>query len=294
MHLLLEKLGKHSVMIIHDASKVQRYDFLKNFDQILSYSQNLDLIKYLPSGQIESAIVLDVPSFNRLGDVSKLIPAKADVLKIDHHPLEDEMGQLEWIDVNVSSTTAMVYEIYKQSGIAINQDMATALYTGILYDTGRFSFSNTKARDYQIAAEMVGLGVKPADVNNRVFFENNFDSLKTIGKGLSSLENYLDGKVNVVYLSHQELAGQYQSEIEELANYSISVRGGEVGLFIREIEPDFHKISLRARNFVDVNLVAKAFDGGGHTRAAGCRISGTRENVIKKLLAEINKQLSKV
>lgn len=290
-HLLLERLGKKSVMILSDAHKVKRYDYLKNFNNILHYSEDLDVAKYLNGNEIQSAIILDVPSYFRLGNVQKLLPSKNKVVKIDHHPLEDVMGDIEWVEEEASSTTAMVYALYELAQIDIDLEMAKALYSGILYDTGRFSYSNTTARDYEIAAKMLHHGVKPAEITNRVFFENSFEALRTIGCGLYSLQNHLDGKVNTIYLTNAELQGQNQSEIEELANYSVSIRGGEVGLFIREIEPGYHKISLRSKEKVDVNVVAKAFNGGGHSRAAGCRISGDKNKVISSILAEISKQL---
>jgi len=291
VHLLLKTMGKKTAMVLSAKQNDQRFDFLKDFNTILPYSDQIDLSNLLDRGKIESAVVLDVPSYFRLGDVHKLLPELANILKIDHHPVEDVMGEMDWVDVKASSTTSMVYELYKQSGLKIDLEMAKALYTGILYDTGRFSYSNTTERDYAIAAEMVSLGVKPAKITNRVFFENSFDAFRTIGKGLFSLERHLDGKVCSIYLSHSDLEGQDQSEIEELANYSVSVRGADVGLFIREIKSDFHKISLRSREIVDVNRVARAFEGGGHVRASGCRIAGTRNTVIEYLLQEIVKQL---
>ncbi len=292
VHLLLTAMGKKTVMVLSDEQNDQRFDFLKDFDTILPNSDQLDLSNKLTNGKIEAAVVLDVPGYLRLGNVHKLLPDPVNVLKIDHHPAEDVMGKLDWVDVKASSTTSMIYELYKQSGTKIDLEMAKALYTGILYDTGRFSYSNTTERDYAIAAEMVSLGVKPAKITNRVFFENSFDAFRTIGKGLFSLERHLDGKVCSIYLSHSDLEGQDQNEIEQLATYSVSVRGADVGLYIREIKPDFHKISLRSREIVDVNRVARAFDGGGHIRASGCRISGNRDIVIEKLIQEISKQLS--
>jgi phosphoesterase RecJ-like protein len=64
-----------------------------------------------------------------------------------------------------------------------------------------------------------------------------------------------------------------------------------VGLFIREIKPGFHKVSFRSKGKVDVNLVAKKFSGGGHTRASGCRIQGEKDDILRKILVEIKKQL---
>lgn len=286
VHLILKQLGKKSVMVFSDQKIDSRFDYLKNFKNILHYSQSLEL-----PFTIENAIILDVPGYGRLGPVKDLLPEKQHIAKIDHHPTEDVMGQLEWVDEAASSTTVMVYEVAEQSGITVDLDLAKAIFTGIVYDTGRFSFSNTTARDLHVCGMMVAKGIKIEEITNRIFFENSFQALKTIGKGLYSLEHYLDGMVNVIYLGLEDMSKNHHNEIEELANYSVAIRGGKIGLFIREIEPDIHKISFRSKSQVDVNQVAKAFDGGGHTRAAGCRIKGQKEVVIQKILAEIKKQL---
>ncbi len=105
------------------------------------------------------------------------------------------------------------------------------------------------------------------------------------------MESHLDGAVIVVYLSFNEMNNNHSGEVEELANYSVAIRGGKVGLFIRETKPGFHKVSFRSKSDVDVNKVAKAFDGGGHIRAAGCRFDGSKEEMLPKILEEIKKQL---
>ncbi len=285
MHLFLKKLGKRSVMIFSDAHLDRRFDYLAGFDNILSFKT----LKEPP--RIESAIILDVPGYGRLGDVKTLLPPKEHVARIDHHPQEDSMGIAEWVDEAASSTTAMVYEIIKRSGAAIDKDLATAVFTGIVYDTGRFSFSNTTARDFFIASHMVKLGANPAQITNIIFFENSIEALRMIGKGLHTMESYLNGAVSVVYLDYEDMQKSNPHEIEELTNYSVAVRGGKVGLFIREIKPNYHKISLRSKSYVDVNKVAKAFNGGGHSRAAGCRIAGSKKEVINRLVDEIAKHL---
>ncbi len=286
VHLFLKKLGKHSLMIFHDKSLDQRFAYLEPFKEILHFDDVAD-----QNLQIESAIILDVPGYQRLGNVSKLLPDRAHVVRVDHHPLEDVMGDLEWVDEVASSTTAMIYEVIEASGVEVDLELAKAIYTGIVYDTGRFSFSNTTARDLYIGSKMVAIGVNPSKISNIIFFENSLQALKTIGKGLHTMESYLNGAVTVIYLDHEDMLNSNPHEIEELTNYSVAVRGGKIGLFIREIKPDYHKISLRSKCHVDVNKVAKAFDGGGHARAAGCRIPGKKDEVIAKLLAEIERHL---
>lgn len=291
IRMLLTKLNKKSVLIFHDQKIDKRFDYLAEYENIISYKKDLNLTEHLTEGKIENAIILDVPGYGRLGDVAEILPGKDHLIKIDHHPCEDVMGIIDWVDVDASSTTVMVHEVVEASGISIDLSMAEAIFSGIVYDTGRFSFSNTTARDLYVCSKMIMIGAKPSDITNRIFFENSFSALKTIGKGLYSLENYLDGSVNLIYLAYEDIQDNDQNEIEELANYSVAIRGGKVGLFIREIEKGFHKVSFRSHSNIDVNQVAKAFDGGGHARAAGCRIDGKKEDIIPKIIAEIKKQI---
>jgi phosphoesterase RecJ-like protein len=282
--LLLERLNKKYELVLHDQEPDVRFNYLKNFEKILRYNDRLKI-------NSTCAIILDVPGIKRIGDVQKLLPAKSRIVRIDHHPTEDEFAGLEMVDEGASSTTQLIYEIVELARVEIDQALASAIYTGIVYDTGRFSFSNTTARDMYICGRMIEIGVDPSEINNRIFFENSFDALRTIGKGLASMESHLNGAVNIIYLDYGSMKNNYQGEIDELANYSVAIRGGQVGLFIRESEAGLHKISLRSKGKVDVNQVAKVFNGGGHTRAAGCRIQGSKEDVLKLLLTEIEKRL---
>jgi phosphoesterase RecJ-like protein len=284
MGILLEELGKKYYMILHDTEIDKRFAYLKNFKRIMTYNFALDL-------QIKAAIILDAPGVQRLGKVAKLLPNRSQIVKIDHHPEEDDFAVISMAFEDASSTTQLVYEIIDQAKLNIDFDLAQAIYTGIVYDTGRFSFSNTTSRDMYICGKMIDCGVEPSKINDRIFFENSFEAIRTIGKGLAKLEHHLNGTVNVNYLDNSIMSLNHHGEIEELANYSVAIRGGKVGMFIREIRPKFHKVSLRAKEDIDVNKVAKKFNGGGHIRAAGCRIEGSKDEVIDKLLAEIKKQL---
>lgn len=284
MGILLEELGKNYYMVLHDAEIDRRFTYLKNFNRIITYNFALDL-------QVKAALIMDAPGVKRLGKVAKLLPNRSFIVKIDHHPKEDDFAAISMAFEDASSTTQLVYEIIAQTNITVDFELAQAIYTGIVYDTGRFSYSNTTSRDMYICGKMIDYGVEPSKINDRIFFENSFEAIRTIGKGLAKLEHYLNGYVNVIYLDHSIMSLNHHGEIEELANYSVAIRGCKVGIFIREIKPKYHKVSLRAKEDIDVNSVAKNFNGGGHTRAAGCRIEGTKSEVIEKLLAEIKKQL---
>lgn len=286
--MFLEKLGKGFKIVLDDQIIDPKYAFLKNWDKIQPYSANLKA-EYL--ADIGATLVFDAPDNKRIGVIYDLISGVIPAIKIDHHPSEFVFGASDWTDVSASSASAMLYEIIDKSGIQADQPISEALYTGIIYDTGRLSFSNTRARDLEICASLLKNGAKPQKITNKLFFNNKAAALKVIGNGLKNLTQYENGKITIIFLSHQDLNGVDQSELEELANYSVSLRESEVGIFIREIEPGSFKLSLRSKEYVDVSKVANQFDGGGHVRASGCRFKGNYSDLVQNLVNAIKVQL---
>jgi phosphoesterase RecJ-like protein len=287
MAYFLEKLGKKYKIVIHDENKETKYQYLWGWDKITSFSSDQD-----KDAEFDAAIILDVPSKSRIGNPSKLLPTPPKCVKVDHHPEEDDLSHLNLVDTAASSTCQLIYEIFSRSNIQFNFDLANIIFCGIMYDTGRFSFSNTRQRDFEIAAHLLQFGVKPHDVANRIFFSSSFESMRIIGKGLADMEMHLDGKVCIIFLPLGVMQNNNHSEIEELANYSVAIKGSEVGLFIRETKPNFFKVSFRSRGVINVNKVAKTFGGGGHAHAAGCRYEGNFDELKQRLIQEFRKQLN--
>jgi len=285
--LFLDKLNKEYKIILHDQSIDPKYNYIKNWEKIESFNESL---KENLNGKIKAALIFDSPGNRRIGDVYELLSNGTPCLKIDHHPSEDDYGEHDWVDTGASSVSAMIYELIDQSAVKIDKELAEAIYTGIIFDTGRLSFSNTRARDFEICSHLANAGVNPGKITNAMFFNNNAKSLQVIGEGLKSIRQYLNGNVTVISLFNKDLQDVKQYEIEDLANFSVSLRDSEVGTFIREIKPGFFKMSLRSKTFVDVSSIAQQFDGGGHIRASGCRFEGEYQDLIDKLIALLEKQ----
>jgi phosphoesterase RecJ-like protein len=281
---LLDALNKSYRMIIHDSQIQSKYLFLKGIDKIQHYRSDSEI-------KFDAAFVLDVPSLKRIGDPANLLPPSDYCVKIDHHPVEEEFARYNMVDTDASSTSQLIYEIFETGNIPLNREIAEIIFAGIMYDTGRFSFSNTRQRDFEIAAKLTEYDIKPHVIANHLFFTSSFESIKTLGYALDNMQVYLDGKISIIYLSNKMMINKNHAEIEELANYSVAIKGVEVGLFIREIEPQFFKISLRSRGKANVNAIARIFGGGGHTHAAGMRYRGNLEDLKQKLVSEIAKHL---
>ncbi len=279
---LFEKWGKQYRIIIHDQKPDRKYNFMWGFDKISPFSSD-------NSVRFDAAVVLDVPSKERMGDPSGLLPPRDFCVKIDHHPVEKDFAAYNMVNTEISSTSHLVYELISRSDIQIDHDLANLIFSGIMYDTGRFSFSNTSLRDFQIASHLLEYSVKPSQIANQLFFNCSFEAMKTIGYGLANMKSYLDGKLSIIFLPLEVMQRNHHSEIEELSNYSVAIRGVEVGLFVREVEPNFFKVSFRSKGRINVNAIAKAFGGGGHMHAAGCRYEGKFEELIKGLVEEVGK-----
>ncbi len=285
--IYLEQLGKEHRVIIHDEQLDNRFDYLAHFDRIECAAKVLK--EPLPS--FDLAIIVDVPGRKRMGDSSKLLQGIPVVLKIDHHPAEDDFSY-NVVDVQASSASALVYDWLTAGNVPLSKALAEAIYTGIISDTGRLSYSNTRAHDLEICARLVEAGVEVEKITNQLFFNNPFEALKVVGQGLVNLQRALDGRFAYTVLPLQAIQGVDQSDLEELANFPVSVRGAKVGAYIREVEPDFYKISLRSRSRTDVRKVAQNFNGGGHYHAAGCRFKGKRDDLLKKLITAVDEQLN--
>lgn len=280
----LEKLGKRYQVVIHDDPVDPKYQFLWGWDRIVSYRE-------MNGRHFDASIVVDVPAFKRMGDTVNLLNIPERCLKIDHHPIEDDFAHFNIIDIDASSTCNIIYELVKESRVEFDRTFAQLLLCGIMYDTGRFSFSNTKQRDFEIAAHLFSFGITPIEVSSPIFFDHSKEKLEVMGYGLSHMESCLDGKVNIIFLPREIMTSSAAVDLDELANYSSSVRGGEVGIFIREMPEGDIKISFRSKGKVDVNRIARKFGGGGHIHAAGCRVAESHPVIKRKILDEVSEQL---
>jgi len=281
---LLDVIGKKYRLIFDDQRLDQRFNFLDGYDQIESFQ---DSTKF----DAKAAIICDTPTIERLGKPANLLPNYNQIVKIDHHPSDDHFAHYDLVDCNSSSTTCLVYQLLEEFNMDYSVELAQIIMTGLMYDTGRFSYQNTKAIDFEIAAKMMNYGAQPEISYKKTFSENSKQAFKTIGKGLAGMESYFNDQVGIIFLNLEDTNLNEPEEIEELASFTTGIRGCHIGYFIREVEPDVYKISCRSKGKVDVRAIAGVFGGGGHQKASGCHLTGTLKSVKDQLLNETKKHL---
>ena len=279
---LLSRLGKLATVVLSDEPN-PRFSFLSGLGEIRQATDRTPLAK---TGY---AVVLDCPDLQRVGGVQDCISAGAQILNIDHHRDNSHFGRTNLVSHTVSSSCELVYYLAIAARTDIDVDMAEQIYTGILWDTGGFRYSATTPRTFQAAAHLVQIGVRVDVIADRLFHSKSLAAVKSIGKGIDSLELALDGRAAILTLECQDTK---DADCETIVDFGLQVEEVVVSMLFKEETRGEFRVSLRSRNDIDVRTIAAGFGGGGHTRAAGCHVEGTFTAIKAAFLKEVAKSLA--
>ncbi len=232
---------------------------------------------------IDMLVVVDCGDRSRLGSAAVLADAAAVVVVIDHHRTNTGFGDVTWIDPDASSTAEMVHQVITRLGWPIDTVTATALYTGIVTDTGRFQYSATGPSTHRVAADLLEAGVQPDEVGQRVFEEAPFGYLGLAGQVLSrtSLDEELHLVWSTLRLEDLKKAGVSYEEADGLIDLIRIAEEAEVACLLRELGEHRTKGSLRSRGRIDVGSAAAKLGGGGHHNAAGFTLDAPVDAAIE-------------
>lgn len=232
----------------------------------------------------EVFIALDCGNEQRLGGLSTLINSSRHSINIDHHRNNPGFAHLNLIDVDSPATSEIVYRLMKPMENMIDAQIATALYVGLVTDTGRFQYSNTGPSAFIMAADLLRYDVNPARIYREVYETRSISYLKISQNFLSRVKMSLGVIHSFITQDDLESTGVFLEETEDLINILRSVREAKVAFVLKEKPGGDWKISLRSKGDVDVSEVAVNFGGGGHKGAAGFISQKSREDIVKELL----------
>lgn len=269
LYLFLTRLGK-SVKIFNTDIVPPNYRFLPFWDRIEGAHS---VGTYRP----EVLIVLDASTLARIGKrLSNTLHPIQSLVNIDHHATAEAFGDINLIVPTASSTSEIVYKLIKRHQSPICEACALCLYTGLMFDTGCFRHSNTTPETHRIAAELIEIaGVTPDEVYRNVYEQVPVAKIHLLSEVLSTLQTTDDGKIASVYATQAMFrkTGTTADAVEGVVNQIQAIAGVEVALCASEMTDRSTKVSLRSQGDVDVSQLAAEFQGGGHARAAGCRIT---------------------
>jgi phosphoesterase RecJ-like protein len=239
----------------------------------------------------ELCISVDCGDVKRIG-VSGGLFEKCDSINLDHHKSNTYFADLNYVDENATSASEIVYRLIKD-WIVFDTDIAAALYTGILFDTGGLRHTSTKPETLNICAYLMTFGFDFNKIYNTIFYSRKFEEAKIMGVALEHMKRTYDGKIVYSYATEDDILSCKTTSdgLSEIINYLKGISGCECAVFVYAKEKDVYKVSMRSGDKVDVCKACMAFGGGGHAKASGCTVAGNIDKIIEDVLNEVKKQL---
>jgi len=289
MHHLLGQLGKDSVMFMA----------AKEFPLPVEY-------RFLPLEEVfheapadmadRTVIYLDCGNVDRV-PVDFLSNGANFRINIDHHHDNTLFGDVNLVETGASSTAEIVYELAIALGVEVTPEIASALYVGLITDTGKFMYENTNAHTHRIAAELIDAGVPVDETYRRLYEHVPIEKLRLLSHALDGIQRYCDDRLVVAYITDADYkaSGAGEEMTEGIIDHLRSVEGSMVAALVRDLGDRgsaARKVSLRSSGGeIDVSAMARQHGGGGHKRAAGFSTDLELDELVGFLCREVEGQL---
>lgn len=213
------------------------------------------------------------------------------LVKIDHHALGREFGELQIVYPDRAATSEILLEIFLALKIKITPPIATCLLTGLMTDTGSFRHSNTTPQNLRLAAQLLRLGANLPIIRRAIFQTKPLKTLKLWGQVLSNLSQSQAG-VTLGVVRAKDFQ-QSETEVADLAGLNDLVNAvpeAQFSVLLSERGANV-KGSLRTlREDQDVAKIASNFGGGGHIKAAGFTLPGKLQKEIRWQIVDARTQ----
>ena len=238
----------------------------------------------------DAFVVIDC-EYTRTGQAQSLFENANLKLNVDHHISNKGCGDINYIVPSASSACELVYDLIGEEGL--DDDIALALYLGMIHDTGVFQYSNTSPKTLRTAAKLIEFKFDFSTIIEESFYQKTYMQNLLLGKAVNESVLILDGHAIYSVVS-KELMKEYNaksSDLEGIVNQLRNTKGVDCAIFMYEVEEGEYKVSLRSNDNVNVSEIAKSFGGGGHVKAAGVTMNGTDKEIVSKLSDSIREQL---
>lgn len=255
-------------------------------------------VRRAPALEPDLAVIVDTGDLKRTGRVAAEHAdwlARATIAVVDHHVSNQGFGAANWIDPAAAATCEMVALMLPELGIALDEELATALMTGIVQDTHTFAHPNATPRTLRVAAELVEAGAPLSRINRAVYADKPFSTLALWGRMLNSIDQLCEGRIVHASMTAEMLreTGEQPNASEGFVDLLGSTKNADITVLFKEVEPGSTRVSVRTSERADAVAITSAFGGGGHARAAGCTVEGPMATARELVLAECERELAR-
>ena len=280
-------------------------DFLKIPNQVcvesdipsnLTFLKGLDRVQKTPVAEYDLRVSVDCSDLQRLGalfdEFNRAKRKKIETINVDHHISNTRFADYNYVR-ECSANCMNVAKLIEYLGVPFDKTIAEYLLTGLLTDSGNFSHDDVDEETLLLAAKLVASG---ADI--RYYHYNLFKKQPKQRAALHSLvmggmRYFFDDRFALITITQDAMqkCGADNGMTEGFVDFPLNVDSVEVAASVMEVKYRQYKISLRSKEYADVNKIAGVFGGGGHVRAAGCMLFGDLEEVIDKLSYAVSQYL---
>lgn len=270
----LRSLGKNAVPVC-DSAVPEKYLFMEGAESFV-----------LPDKTVhEAALAVDCSDLSRLGGAGKMFLSAKKRAAIDHHKSHENFAQTDYVEADSAACAEIIYLLLDGMGL-VDKTVAELVFAGIVADSGCFQYPSTTERTHDIARKLMAFGIDSADIIYRVVRRVTPAVFALKNRVLSKCRFFDGGSIAVITFTAKDFeeTGTSLDNTEGIITSAIDVDGVEVAFAVSEASEKSFKVSIRTKESADASDIASAFGGGGHSRAAGCRVNGFYEDVIDKLL----------
>ncbi|WP_147410406.1 DHH family phosphoesterase [endosymbiont GvMRE of Glomus versiforme] len=263
--------------VFTDGKNNESLNFLGKNDQLTEKDYQNSLV-----------IICDTASQERIDSQHwKLAQEK---IKIDHHIKGENYADYEWVGSTYSATCEMIGELVINANLKVSKETANFLLLGIITDSGRFLYSNTTSRTFQIAAFLLENGAELNYLCTKLY-QQNLNILKFKGYVLNNFTLTKQGVAfTKITLNTLRQYNVDRLETKSAVNIFANVEEIKIWLFAIEQEEELIKVSIRSSQYI-INEIAEKYNGGGHKFAAGAKIKDWKE--LDNLVADLNELINK-
>ncbi len=283
MAAILDQLGK-DVLVVNGFATPPGLRFLDPQQKLKELGKDVSAERL---DSYDVLMVLDTTAWAQLGAMADVIRAsKAQVVVLDHHVSEDDLGAELFKDTAAEATGRLVIDAADQLGVEITPEIAQAGFAAVATDTGWFRFSSTTSDTFRLAARLLDAGVVPETLYRELYENDTLARLQLIGRTLARAQAEMNGRLIHTFIARAdfEATGSHPSDSEDVINMTLAVGGVEVAVLLVEQATGGFKISFRSRCDLDCSRLAEQFGGGGHKKAAGAFIGEPLQSAQAKVL----------
>lgn len=267
--------------------------YLEEPSPVFAYIENICEIRTEPGEEkvYDLFITCDASSMDRIGVALPHFERARKTVCIDHHISNPGFAMINHVRGEIGSASEVLYSLLEPE--KVDRSVATALYTGMIHDTGVFQYTSTTPDTMRIAGELMKTGFDFNKIIDESFYQKTYLQNQIMGRVLAESTMLLDGACIEGHMLKRDLDfyGVTGKELDGVVSQLRLTKGTEVAILMYEMEENVFKVSFRSNHEIDVSRIAVIFGGGGHAKAAGCTMTGTHHEILSRITAELEKQI---